>query len=55
MLTKKDYSWIEHATYDEDGFVNGVTDDAPDEVKQAYKKHQKENQKYIENGTMIPK
>lgn len=34
--------WYKYATFDEDGFVNGVSDDAPPEVKEAYRKDQVE-------------
>lgn len=31
--------WDDWVTYDEDGFVNGIREDAPDDVKRAYEKH----------------
>ena len=55
MLTKEQMPWVDYATYDEDGFINGVREDTPEEVKKAYKEHQKEIQKHIDNGTRIPK
>ena len=55
MLTSEECIWIDYATYDEVGFISGVRDDAPDNVKKAYEEHQKELQKHRNNGTMIPK
>ena len=28
--------WFQYATYGEDGYVNGISDDAPEEAKKAY-------------------
>jgi len=47
--------WLEYATYDENGFVNGVCDDTPDNIKKLYEKSQKEMQSIIANGKMIAK
>lgn len=55
MLTKEQMPWIDYVTYDEDGFINGIQEDAPEEVKKAYEEHQKELQKHISNGTKILK
>ena len=55
MFTKEQMPWVEYATFDEDGFINGVCEDAPSEVKKAYEDHQKEISKHIKNGTKIPK
>lgn len=40
--------WFKYATFDDDGFVNGIREDAPEEVKKAYRDQQKE--KESENG-----
>lgn len=34
--------WADYATYDDEGFINGVTEDAPEEVKRAFYKYQEE-------------
>lgn len=47
--------WLAYATYDEDGFVNGVRDDSPAEIKRLYEEHQKENRSLIDEGDMISK
>lgn len=47
--------WYEYATFGEDGFVNGVRDDAPQEVKDAYREEQERLKEYTEKGEMIPR
>lgn len=47
--------WWKYAIYNEDGFVSGVRDDAPQEAKDAYKEYIEEKNAYIERGEMIPK
>ena len=47
--------WYKYATFDEDGFVNGVSDDAPEEVKDAYKAYIDELNAYKERGEFIPR
>lgn len=47
--------WREYATYDEDGYVSGVRDDAPQEAKDAYRKYVEEQNEYVARGEMIPK
>lgn len=48
--------WVGWETYDEDeGFVNGIKEDAPEEVKEAYKKHKEWEQSFIDKGEMIPR
>ena len=39
--------WWEYATYDEDGFVDGIRDDAPEEIKKAYDDYLKTKEKGI--------
>ena len=43
--------WYKYATFDEDGFVNGVRDDAPEEIKEAYREH--EQRAETEDGFVI--
>lgn len=31
--------WADYATYDDEGFINGVTEDAPEEVKKEFEKY----------------
>lgn len=40
-------------TYDEDGFVNGISPEAPEEVKKAYAEYTAERNKPDENGYII--
>lgn len=47
--------WAEYATFDDDGFINGVRSNAPDDVKQAYAKYKAEQQTHFDKGTPIPK
>ena len=47
--------WFKYATYGEDGFVNGVSDDAPEDVKEAYAKEQEQKQEYEKTGQIIPR
>jgi hypothetical protein len=42
--------WDKWMKYDEDGFVCGIREDAPDEVKAAYKRHLAEMEEARENG-----
>lgn len=44
-------SWLE---YDEDGFVSGIREDAPDDVKAAYSEYLSELEKMKKSGC-IPK
>jgi hypothetical protein len=37
-------------TYDDDGFVNGIMPEAPDDVKKAYADYIAERKKQAENG-----
>lgn len=53
--TMEQMPWLEYATYDEDGFVNGVRDDIPDNIKKLYEKSQKEMQSIIANSKMTAK
>lgn len=45
--------WYEYATFDEDGFVNGISPDAPEEIRKVYEKEQREKEEKIKNGIMI--
>lgn len=31
--------WYQYATFGEDGLVNGISDDAPEEAKKAYEEY----------------
>ncbi|MCL2712069.1 MAG: hypothetical protein FWD37_02175 [Methanomassiliicoccaceae archaeon] len=42
--------WLEYATYGEDGFVNGIRDDAPQEMKDAYYAEKEKRRKNFEKG-----
>lgn len=46
-------SWYDYATYDNDGFINGIKDDAPDEAKEAYKEYIKEEKKAEKENVKI--
>ena len=37
--------WADYATYDDDGFVNGVREDAPEKAKLAFMEYQAEKAK----------
>lgn len=47
--------WYQYATFDEDGFVNGIVDDAPKEVREAYEAENKKRKSEEESGKPIPK
>lgn len=47
--------WFPYATYDEDGFVNGISDDAPDSAKEAYREYVERNRAIEQSGGMIPR
>lgn len=47
--------WYEYATFDNDGFVNGIRNDAPEDVKEAYRKEQKQDKEYEEEGKKVPR
>lgn len=34
--------WWEYATFDDDGFINGIKEDAPKEIKDAYSQYLKQ-------------
>lgn len=40
--------WFKYATFDDDGFVNGVREDAPEEIKRAY--HEQQRKQESEDG-----
>lgn len=46
VFEPKDCIWFDYATYDEDGFISGIDDSAPDEVKKAYEKYKAEEEKF---------
>jgi len=46
--------WYPYATFDDEGDVNGVRDDAPKEVKDAYKAYVNEKQGFVSRGEPIP-
>lgn len=37
--------WYKYATFDDDGFVDGIRDDAPEDVKRAYEEYIEEQKK----------
>lgn len=37
--------WAEYATFDDDGFIDGIRDDAPQEVKEAFLEYQQKKQR----------
>lgn len=41
-------SWYDWATFDQDGFVNGVSSDAPDYIKKAYQDSQEQKKRELE-------
>ena len=47
--------WARYATYDDDGYVSGIRDDAPQEAKEAFEKYQEEQREYQERGEFIPR
>lgn len=47
--------WAEYATYDDDGFVDGIRDDAPEEVKEVFREYQQRNRRDGESKTPILK
>lgn len=47
--------WFKYATFDRDGYVNGVRDDAPLEVKKAFKEYQRKLNEYKRKGKPIPR
>lgn len=51
LLPKDECIWLEYATYDENGFVNGIDPDAPEEVKKAYEEHLKKRQEWKSQWT----
>ena len=48
MITKKRF--YEYATYDDDGFISGVREEAPEEIKKEYENFMKERAEAIKNG-----
>lgn len=55
MLTRENAPWVDYLEIDEETGDRNLVADAPDEIKEAYEKHQKKNQEHIDNNTMIPK
>lgn len=47
--------WFKYATFDEDGFVNGIRPDAPPGAREAYEKEMAEKQRYIDNNQPMPR
>lgn len=47
--------WFKYATFGEDGFVNGIRDDAPDDIKRAYAEYKQEKQQEAESEMPIMK
>lgn len=55
MLTRENAPWIEYLEINEETNERTLILNAPDEVKEAYRKHQVELQKHNNNETKIPK
>lgn len=47
--------WFEYATFDEDGHVNGIRDDAPKEAREAYEAEQRRKADYTRRHEPIPR
>lgn len=41
--------WFEYATFNEDGYINGISEDAPEEMKEAYKRDKKIEEEMLDN------
>lgn len=39
--------WWEYATFDDDGFVNGIKDNSPEEIKKEYEDYLKTKEKEV--------
>ena len=49
-MKRKEEIWDAWVTYGEDGFVNGIRSDAPENVKEAYAKYMAEREQEAKNG-----
>lgn len=47
--------WFPYATFDEEGFVNGIRADAPAEAKAAYQKEKDQERWYKDHDEPIPR
>lgn len=47
--------WAEYIVIDDDGLIVGLSEDAPEEAKEAYAKMKAEEQAYIDKGEKIPR
>ena len=47
--------WYKYATFGDDGFVNGVSDDAPESIKEAYNAYIKEKRREMQRKKPMPK
>lgn len=45
--------WIEYATFDDEGIVNGIAEDASEDIKKEYKEYLKEQKGAKENGIRL--
>lgn len=45
--------WWDWATFGDDGFLNGISEDAPDEMKEAYMDFLREQQEYRDKGIKV--
>ena len=45
--------WIEYATFDDEGIVNGIAEDAPEDIKNEYKECLKEQEESEKNGIRL--
>lgn len=51
MMTKP--IWWDYATFDEEGDLNGIEEDAPKEIQEAYKEYLKEKTKRKGKGIKV--
>ena len=53
VIMREKQIWDDWATYNEDGYVNGVKDNAPDDVKKAYEQYLHEKEELNKRGIKI--
>jgi hypothetical protein len=47
--------WADYVVYDEDGYISGVREDAPQNVKDAYNEYVRERERIIQSGEEVSK
>lgn len=55
MYTEKEAPWIAYLKINDDGDVEGIRDDAPEDIKKAYNAYVEMLQEYRDNGNPIPR